>query len=251
MQLSNSVRAKAQDRNPPTEPSGPSPRTRPNPSRPTPLLAPGTARKQKKTETPHPAFQQGGVSLRWARNTGKRNTAKRSAAVGPRCIGKTRFRCQTLFGFFYRAAQQLTRRRGAARSSAFHSAAAASRAAASVRRHGRAASSKRKRAQQMREHDDRLLQRERHADADARTGAERNIGVTVDRVAIGAEKARGVERVRVLPQRAVAMQEIGRDRDRSCRRGCARPRANPRRSPRGSAARRADTAASPPRAPRA
>ena len=56
-----------------------------------------------------------------------------------------------------------------------------------------------KRAEQMREHDDGLLQREAHAYADARTGAERNVGIAVDRFAVGAEKALGIERVGVFP----------------------------------------------------
>ena len=56
-----------------------------------------------------------------------------------------------------------------------------------------------KRAEQVREHDDGLLQREAHAYADARTRAERNVGIAVDRIAVGAEKALGIERIGVLP----------------------------------------------------
>src|SRR5271154_2655825 len=47
-------------------------------------------------------------------------------------------------------------------------------------------------ADKMGERDHRLLQRETHADAHARAGAERQIGVTVDAFAILAEETRGI-----------------------------------------------------------
>ena len=67
-------------------------------------------------------------------------------------------------------------------------------------------------AQKMREQNDPLLHREGHADADARPGAERDVGETVDAIAPFAQETGRIERVGLVPEAPAPMQDIGRDR---------------------------------------
>lgn len=66
--------------------------------------------------------------------------------------------------------------------------------------------------------DHRLLDGEGGADADAGTGAEGDVGVAVDGLAVLRQEAFGLEGVGVVPQQAVALQDPRRDDD-----GGARP----------------------------
>ena len=95
------------------------------------------------------------------------------------------------------------------------------------------ARSKRNAPEQMAEHDHHLQHRKAHADADARPGAERNVGVAIDRIAVGAEKALGIESVGVFPQGAVPMQQEGRDGDHRAGGNAAARQTYRGRSPRG------------------
>ena len=69
--------------------------------------------------------------------------------------------------------------------------------------------------QQRGQNDHRLLQGKRRADADARPVAERQVGIAVDRLAI--REPRGVEAVRVVPERLMPSQRIDRDHHRIAR----------------------------------
>ena len=77
---------------------------------------------------------------------------------------------------------------------------------------------KAKSAQKMREQNDPLLHREGHADAHARSGAERDVGETVDPIAPFAKESRRIEGVRLIPEPPAPMQDIGRDRNHRARR---------------------------------
>src|ERR1700734_4177557 len=68
-------------------------------------------------------------------------------------------------------------------------------------------------AQEVGEQNYPLLHRERHADADTRSGPEWDIGETVDALAPFAQEAGRIEGVGIVPETAPAVQNIWRDRD--------------------------------------
>src|SRR6476620_8315069 len=75
-----------------------------------------------------------------------------------------------------------------------------------------------KKAQKMGKQNGPLLNREGHADAYPRARAERDIGETVDAVALFAEESGRIEGVGIIPEPAAPVQDIGRDQDDGSRR---------------------------------
>ena len=66
------------------------------------------------------------------------------------------------------------------------------------------------------ERDHRLLQGEGGADADARAGAEGNIGVAINGLAVLGQETLGLEGVGVVPQQLVTLENPRRYDDRGC-----------------------------------